>query len=195
LCHDLLRDASFQHRLLELDRKIAAQAREKACAFCGGRLHRADYQRKPRGGPEIEDADAERRFSFCCSSEGCRRRMTPPSVRFLGRRVYFAVVVTLASAVSQGLSDRRLARIQGELAISRRTLERWLVWWCQTVPATSWWRELRGRLASAVDVLRLPATLLDRFGGGERERVEKLLVELGPLSVTAQMAARLGMAR
>ena len=195
MCHALLRDASFHRHLLELDRAIAAEARGKGCPICPGPLHVADYPRKPRGGLEIADADAERRFSFCCGREGCRCRSTPPSVRFLGRRVYSAVVVTLASALTQGLSGRRLARICAELSLSRRTLERWLRWWRETVPQTSWWRELRGRLASPVEVLGLPATLLDRFGGGERERVERLLVELASLSVTAQITARSVMAR
>jgi hypothetical protein len=27
------------------------------------------------------------RFSFCCAVGGCRKRTTPPSLRFLGRKV------------------------------------------------------------------------------------------------------------
>ena len=83
---------------------------------------------------------------FCCDREGCRARVTPPSARFLGRRVYVAVVVTLAGACAQGLSGRRLSRVREELGLCRRTLERWLAWWRETVPETAWWRELRGRL-------------------------------------------------
>jgi len=30
------------------------------------------------------------RFSFCCARDGCRTRKTPPSFRFLGRKVYLA---------------------------------------------------------------------------------------------------------
>jgi hypothetical protein len=195
LCHSLLRDASFQLHLLELDRAFAAETRQKGCPVCPGRLHVSDYPRKPRGGLERAGADMERRLSFCCAREGCRSRATPPSVRFLGRRVYLAVVVTLASARTQGLSGRRLSRLCGELGLCRRTLERWLSWWRETVPATGWWRELRGRLASPVETLGLPATLLERLGGGEREALEKLLVALAPLSVTARMAARFAMAR
>lgn len=195
MCHALLRDASFHRHLLELDRAIAAEARKQGCPVCPGRLHVADYPRKPRGGVMLEDPDAERRFSFCCDREGCRGRVTPPSVRFLGRRVYLAVVVTLASARAQGLSGRRLARLRAELGLCRRTLERWLRWWRETVPATSWWRELTGRLASPVDVHGLPATLLLRYGGGERERVEKLLVELSALCARAPIGARSGRVR
>jgi hypothetical protein len=38
------------------------------------------------------------RFSFCCDRDGCRNRATPPSVRFLGRKVYLGAVVMLISA-------------------------------------------------------------------------------------------------
>jgi hypothetical protein len=41
----------------------------------------------------------DRRFSLCCGREGCRRRATPPSVRFLGRRVYVGAVVIVASVL------------------------------------------------------------------------------------------------
>ena len=34
-----------------------------------------------------------RRFSLCCGRDGCRHRATPPSVRFLGGRVYVGAVV------------------------------------------------------------------------------------------------------
>ena len=30
---------------------------------------------------------------YCCAEEDCRRRRTPESVRFLGRRVYAGLVV------------------------------------------------------------------------------------------------------
>jgi hypothetical protein len=48
-------------------------------------------------------------LSLCCSRDGCRRRMTPPSVRFLGRRVYLGAVLVLVSAMQQGsLPGRRV---------------------------------------------------------------------------------------
>ena len=49
--HDLLRDASFWPFLFSIDQDLAETARQKACP-CGGRLHRANYPRKPRGGPD-----------------------------------------------------------------------------------------------------------------------------------------------
>jgi hypothetical protein len=68
--------------LSSIDADLAARARAKGCAHCGGTLHSAAYAGKPCGLPDsIELAD--RRHSFCCQT--CRRRTTPASVRFLGR--------------------------------------------------------------------------------------------------------------
>ena len=87
--------------LEEVDRELAQRVQEQGCQFClKGTLHRADYERKPRGGP----AHWEERHSFCCDREGCRRRHTPPSVRFLGRKVYVAFVVVLKTSLHQGLN-------------------------------------------------------------------------------------------
>ena len=49
--HVLLRDASFWGFLFEVDKDLAAKARQQGCR-CGGRLHCANYPRKPRGGSE-----------------------------------------------------------------------------------------------------------------------------------------------
>ena len=96
MCHAVLRDTRFFDLLYILDRDLADQTRTPGCA-CGGRLHQAHYLRKPRGGPADLSPDWERRFSFCCDRDGCRRRSTPPSLRFLGRRVYFGVAVVLVT--------------------------------------------------------------------------------------------------
>lgn len=47
------------------------------------------------------------RLSFCCASEGCRHRTTPPSVHFLGCKSYLGVIVILITALEHGLSLRR----------------------------------------------------------------------------------------
>ena len=62
-----------------------------------------------------EDPEATKRFSFCCDQEGCRRRHTPPSVRFLGRRVYGGLVAVLIPALAHGLKPERVAQIRQAL--------------------------------------------------------------------------------
>lgn len=81
--------------LLEIDRDLAAAERGKGCV-CGGALHTANFPRKPRGVPGWLGREHVLRFSLCCAQEGCRKRVTAVSTRFLGRRVYVAVVVLLA---------------------------------------------------------------------------------------------------
>src|SRR5271157_4368665 len=73
-------------------------------AVTDGPLHRSDYDRKPRGALIAPAGEAfVRRFSLCCGREGCRKRATPPSLRFLGRRVYLGAVVLVASMLAQAL--------------------------------------------------------------------------------------------
>jgi hypothetical protein len=86
LYQTLLGSSNFFALLLRFDEDLALQARAVGCA-CGGALPSARYARKPRGGPEGLGPEHAMRLSFCCSVEGCRRRVTPPSLRFLGRKV------------------------------------------------------------------------------------------------------------
>ncbi len=90
--HDLPRSASFWSFLLTVDEDLAEETRKQGCP-CGGRLHSANYQRKPRGTPSQLPEPQRLRLSFCCDRDGCRKRATPHSVRFLGRKVYLAAIV------------------------------------------------------------------------------------------------------
>lgn len=150
--------------MLQIDQDLAAAARSRGCA-CGGRLHSARYPRKPRCGLDLERLDGAHgiRFSFCCARDGCRRRTTPPSVRFLGRRVYVGPVVVLIAALAEGATPRRLRRLARLVGgVSRRTIERWRFWWRKAFPQTPFWCECRGRFAVPVETDRLPASLLER---------------------------------
>ena len=60
----------------EMAEQIAVWGR---CARCGGKLHRADFPRVPRGGAGLLSGSV-RRVSFCCAARECRRRFTPPSL-------------------------------------------------------------------------------------------------------------------
>src|SRR2546422_9557293 len=100
LYQTILNDASFYRVLLRFDDDLAEQARREGCG-CGGKLHSARYPRKPRGAPEELQEEYSRRRSFCCAEEGCRKRTTPASFRFLSRRGYLAAgggVVTTPGA-------------------------------------------------------------------------------------------------
>ena len=86
------------------------------------------------------------RHSFCCAEEGCRKRHTPLSLRFLGRKVYLGTVVILLSAMRHGLTQDRMETLRTRLSIDRRTLERWRVWWLENFVRSDFWRAARSRL-------------------------------------------------
>ena len=181
---ELLSDASFYCILTKFDEDLAAQARAAGCA-CGGRLHSARYPRKPRGGPPDLGPEYEWRLSFCCAVEGCRQRVTPPSVRYFGRRVYLAAVLVLVMAMGQGLTARRVAQLHAHLGIGLRTLRRWRQWWRESFVATRFWRHATSRFMPPVDERELPRTLLERFGGEPASKLLSLLVFLTPLTTTS----------
>ena len=179
--HALLRDTRFFELLYVLDRDLADQTRIQGC-LCGGRLHQAHYPRKPRGGPADLSPDRERRLSFCCDRDGCRRRTTPPSLRFLGRRVYFGVGVVLVTAMVHGATPRRVAELRAQLGVDRRTLVRWRRWWQEHFPTSPFWCEHRARFSPPVSTHGLPRALLGRFAPeGKPDGVVALLRFLAPL--------------
>ena len=180
----LLQDASFWCFLLTVDRDLAETARKQACP-CGGRLHCSNYARKPRGGPDDLSEPHSYRLSFCCDRDGCRKRVTPASVRFLGRKVYLGAVVVLVAAMRQGPSPRRVRELSELFGVDRRTVARWQVFWRERFPQTPFWKVARGRLALAIDDAALPAALLTAFLSGEDDRQgwEKLLRFLSPITI------------
>ena len=178
-------DASLYELLRRFDEDLAEEAREQGCPHDGGVLHRADYERRPRGGPATLGRKDRTRISYCCAEPGCRKRMTPPSMRFLGRRVYLGAVVVLVSAMRHGLLGRRVAELRELLGVARSTLVRWRRWWRETFAHSPCFEMLRGHLADPVDLGRLPAALLERFDGDERQRLVALLRVLLPLTTTS----------
>ena len=177
----LLADATFHELLLAYDRDLADTAREAGCA-CGGMLHSAKYPRKPR--PRLRQLRPEHnlRFSFCCAVDGCRSRSTPPSLRFLGRKVYLAVAVVLISIMRHGTSKPRMRRLTEAIGVDRRTIARWRVWWCDAFRATGFWQIARAAFMPPVAEDGLPARLLERFAGSAAERMLSLLRFLGPIT-------------
>jgi hypothetical protein len=177
-CQSYLADQQLYKLLEKVDDDLAEAERQKGCRRCSGKLHRGDYKRKPRGGPKWE-----RRRSFCCAQKGCRRRHTPPSVRFMGRRVYAALVVVLVSAMMQGLKPDRVCRLRKALQIDRRTLERWRQWWLATFVRSSFWKGARARFMPPLCQQTLPVSLCLSFQVEDRrDRLLKLLQFLAPIT-------------
>jgi hypothetical protein len=173
--------SEFFEGLMAIDLALVEEAAAGSCRFCGGRLHRGDYPRKPRGGLMGRAAESfDRRFSLCCGREGCRRRATPPSVRFLGRRVYIGAVVIVASVVA--LMAPLASAARRATGIAAQTTRRWLRWWRGAFTTTSVFVQIASRLLPAVSRVRLPASILERLAGPAERRVELLLGWLLPIT-------------
>ena len=186
MCHAFLTDTRFYKLLFRMDQAIAAEVQAGGCCFCGGVLHSACYPRKPRGIRSALDKRDQYRLSFCCASDDCRRRTTPPSVRFLGRKVYLGVIVVLISALEHGLSRQRRRQLIDTLNIPEQTLWRWQCWWREVFGEGPWWRMQRAGFVPPVLACRLPGELLGRLDGADlRERVVRLLWLIAPLTTTS----------
>lgn len=160
--HDLPPAARFPSFLLAVDEDLAEETRKKGCP-CGGRLHCANYPRKPRGaGLELTEFQRQR-LSFCCDRDGCRKRATPPSVRFLGRKVYLAAIVILVSAMRQGPTPRRVRELSAQFGADDRTIARWQVFWREHFPQTHFWKIARASFLAVGEIVSVPYSLVDAF--------------------------------
>ena len=123
-----------------------------------------------------------KRLSFTCGQ--CDKRATPKSVRFLGRRVYAAVVLMLVSAPG-GSPGQTLC---GLLRVPQRTVSRWRAWWGRDFACTAFWQSMRERFADPVVIERLPHSLLERFAGNTlADRMLQLLRFIAPFSTRAMV--------
>lgn len=173
----------FFELLEQHDAAITGRVAAGGCLVCGGPLHRGDFDRKPRGGLIARAGeDVVRRFSLCCGREGCRKRSTPPSLRFLGRRVYLGAVVILASIVAQALGTA--GAIRAATGVPARTTHRWVAWWREALVKTDVFVAIRARLVGLA-VVHLPASILDRLPGTRAEQVDSLLKLLAPITTAS----------
>ena len=124
----LIRSKEFVQTLVKIDLELFLQIKARGCPVCGGTLDISNYFRKPRG---IEDTTP--RFSLCCRVEGCRKRETPPSVRFFDGFIYHSIVALLV-AYFLAPTGKRQARIKAIFGVSLRTLKRWYEYWTQQFP-------------------------------------------------------------
>ncbi len=167
------------------DEDRAGEVKAGGCRRCGGVLHSAVFRRKPRGLFELGD-DATHRCSFCCAEDGCRARHTPPSLRFLGRKVYLGAIVVLVSAMRHGATPARMRKLREHIGVSR--VERWRRWWREVFAESPFWRSAAAAFMPPAEPGRLPASLLERFAGDDEARLVALLRFLGPITGGAGLA-------
>lgn len=174
----VLNCGDFFKLLEELDFKIAQAAKACMCRYCGSKLHCGDFKRQSRG-----ILIWDKRYSFDCSR--CRRRKTPPSVRFLGRRVFAGVVVVLVCAMMHGASAGRARILAEKLKIDHRTLKRWLIWWREIFVESGFWKGARSLFKTPVDSARMPLGLVEAFGAERCGGMVNLLRFLAPITTNS----------
>ena len=165
--------------LLAIDSILARKVQSEGCPKCGSQLDVSNYERKPRGLEDSSSSVVHYRFSYCCRKDGCRKRVTPPSVRFLGRKVYVGVVLILA------MSREWIEKTT--LVICRQTLGRWKEFWRTVLKISNWfWKNAKGSLPVWVQPTGSPIPILEIF----RERhanvgvaLSKCLEFFSPLSI------------
>jgi hypothetical protein len=183
----LLTDARLYVLLLKFDEDLAAETQRGRCRICGGRLDDGRYPRKSRVPKTVVlPNEYDQRFSYSCAVRTCRKRHTPASARFLGRRIYLGVIVVLATAMQQGPAPWRLRRLREELGVSRQTLERWRTWWREAFAQSEFWKAAKAAVSPPVDETGAPRSLLGRFGGDALEQLTALMRFLAPLSTPAE---------
>jgi len=181
----LLADGRLYQLLQRCDDDLAAEQRAGGCLLCGAALHSARYPRKPRGCRGRLSPEYGWRSSFCCARRDCRQRATPPSLRFLGRKVYLGAVVVLIAALRCGPTPARMRTLEDLVGVSRRTVLRWRRWWCEEFFDTPFWRVASGNLLPPVQRAALPAALLERFAGSALERLLGLLRFILPITTAS----------
>lgn len=178
----LLRDARFSELLMDMDRERLDEVRAGGCSKCSGPLHAGHFERKPAGilvPPDQLPEGYSTRFDLCCG--WCRSRTLPSSVRFLGRKVFLAVAIVVATALVRGGDRNVIELLRQQLGASRNTLARWCRWW-RALTETGLWIGSRGTLPVDLDEQTLPASLLARYAGSAADRMVHLLGFLRPLS-------------
>lgn len=102
--------------------------------------------------------------------------MLPPSVLFWGRRVYWAPVMLLVTALRQGCNpDVTLEKLKSFCGVWRSTVKRWQCYFRKLFSCSDTWRRLSGRLIPPIAVDELPRALLTRFYRACGEAVSAML--------------------
>src|SRR3990167_3775348 len=183
MSHNFILDSIFHLWLFAIDQELAESTKSKGCPHCGGQLDKAVYSRSPSGLPPSLREYYESRLSFCCAN--CRKRITPPSVRFFGRRWFPAPLFLFICLLQCGINERRLAQIKRHFGIrvSESTWKRWRRWWRESFCATPFWQAQNGLVAVTLKKnIVLPRALWHCFKGTLEERMFFLLRFLSPLT-------------
>jgi len=173
---EVLKNESFFWDLYKIDLATAEEYKQKRCPYCQGPLYYANYFRKPRGEPDGVPEKYFLQFSLCCGKEGCRRRLIPPSLRFMGRKVYwYAAILTIVSDWQNKIQNMTISEFARKMGISSNTLKRWIHFFENTFPVSVQWKKIRGSVSAIVKNAHLPGSLIN-FYLQQQSNIEKALI-------------------
>lgn len=140
----ILEDSSFFQLLQLLDKDSCQTLKNNGCLRCGGKLDAGHYQRKPRG---IEwatlNSNSTLRYSLCCREEGCRKRVSPLSLRFASRKVYCSLFIVLFALLRERGDMKAQNYLRIKFQLSRTTARRWLRMFKSCLSLSLWARDMR----------------------------------------------------
>ena len=182
MSHNFLFSSSFHAFLFTIDVEFINDDQKKGCCFCGGKLHRASYPRSPLGISPQQRHHYEKRLSLCCYT--CRKRATPPSVRFFGRCRFPGAIFLFISLLTQSINQYRIEQLKRRLGvrISIRTWKRWRRWWCEQFIKSRFWLQAKGLIRTNASSLVYPRFFLSLFSGVLQEKMILLLQFLSPVT-------------
>ncbi len=166
--------SNFFHNLLSKDEDLAAKTKEAGCLNCAGVLNVSNFPRKPRGIPDDFTSFFLIRLSLCCRR--CRKRVTPPSVRFWGRRIYTAITILLY-LLSLLIEENRDT-------ITIKTAKRWTNYFQTIFTKGDFWRARQGDFMPSLNLNHIIPSLAEKFE--QRDAVERwraILCYLAPAFV------------
>ena len=186
--YKLLQNPSFHSLLLDIDHQLSEQYRLKRCPFCKGPLHKSNYSRSPLGLVNKHRKYYSTRLSFCCGY--CRKRTTPPSVRFFGRRRFVAPVFMFISMLNCKITQNSLRKMHRyfNVNISKRTWTRWRKWWNTLFVQTKFWKQAKGLLHLGSLLKEHPRSLLLSFESTFSNKMILILQFLSPLTAGFYLA-------
>jgi len=177
--------------LYDIDVELYEQTKEAGCPPCAeekdspGQLDDAFYGRKPRGGPPDVPDELRVRRSLCCAEAGCRKRTLPPSCLYLGRKVYWRLVILVVLVCRQRRCESASYRkLQALLGVSRSTIWRWMEMYAATFADSEEWTTRRGFIRGEVEESRLFASVWRIFRHHHDDRDETMVAMVRFLAIS-----------
>jgi len=76
-----------------------------------------------------------------------------------------------------------VGKLSGITNVPVNTIQRWRNWWASEFPLTPLWQAACARFMPPVELVQLPASLIERFKGTEAESMLRFLFFLSPLTI------------